>query len=158
MDVSEFGDSTPVNQFEAGRLLLVNHGDGDWQELVILRHASVEAYQNNTVPPVRPFLPFWVANPEGDIFPEDLAVPPLTGRIFFSDCGTQIERLVGIGPAVRMNSSRRFAHGRAIGRCSALFFARAVLQADAIEEQTAVRVAASRAAAVREAASGPLAE
>jgi len=59
-------DSTPVNRFEAGRLLLVNYGDGDWQELVILRPASVEAFMSFTVPPVRPNLPCWVANPDGD--------------------------------------------------------------------------------------------
>ena len=97
-------DSTGWHLLEAGRLLLVNYGDGDWQELVILRPASLEAFMSFTVPPVRPILPFWVANPDGDFYPEDLAVPPLAGRIFFSDCGTKTERFVGIGPPVRMNS------------------------------------------------------
>ena len=108
-----------------------------------------------TVPPVRPILPCWVANPDGDFYPVDLAVPLLVGRICFSDCGTKTESLVGSGPPVRMNSSRRFAHGQAVGRCSALAFARTLKKADAIEEQTAVREAASRATAVREGASGP---
>ena len=151
-------DSSPVNRFEAGRLLLVNDGDGDWQELLILRPASVEAWMSMNVPPVRPFLPFWVANPDGHCYIEDLEVPPLDGRRFISDCGTQIHRMVDTGPAVRMNRTRRFAHGLFFRRCSALFFARLLKEADAIEQQTAVREAAPRGFAVREAASGPLSE
>ena len=149
-------DSSPVNRFEAGRLLLVNDGDGDWQELLILRPASVEAWMFMNVPPVRPFLPFWVANPDGHCYIEDLEVPPLAGRRFISDCGTQIHRMVGEGPAVNMNSSRRFSHAQSFGRCSALFFARLVKEADAKEEQTVLTRAAARATAVREHPLGPL--
>ena len=149
-----------MDEFEPGRKLLVHYGDGLWHERVILRPATPAAFQSFWEEPSdRPSLPYWIATPDADVYPEDLEVPRLAARRVLSEDELVTGRLVGIGPTVRTNSSHRFVAGRAGGTCSALFFARAVRVADAFEGEGGVADAAS---GVRGAAQlgiqGPVAE
>ena len=70
-------------------MLLVNYGDGMWQELVILRPASPVAFQSVREDlSGRLSLPYWVATPDADVYPEELDVPPLAGRRVFLKTGS----------------------------------------------------------------------
>ena len=137
--VSSKASETPLG-LEAGRLIYVEYEDevGFFHARLILMKTSAGMMMKVTGESCRnPDAVFWVLTPDGDIYPEEIGVAPLTGVVSCSD-DSRLDLRTMRPRGRRLRRAYEFVAGREAGTLSALTVARAI-QAATTEEETAAR-------------------
>lgn len=121
------------SEVRPGRMILVEY-EGDerlWHERMVVRATTPTIFGRVTGgPPTRATDLWWVLTPDGDLYPEEISVPPLRAMMLLGEAHEALEETATPpGSYRRQHRIHRFGAGRAVPLASPLVFLRAAREA-----------------------------